>query len=118
MEPTLRPDQRDELIALAEARVRVAVTQVLLLDAALRKAEDRVWRARLRLEQLKARRAIETSSDDAPVRERRASQALTLAAVQRSLKENSAVTQRNIIYIVGAIILILVIAYFLGFLGT
>ena len=32
--------------------------------------------------------------------------------------EDPAVTQRTIIYIVGAIILILVIAYFLGFLDT
>ncbi len=46
---------------------------------------------------------------------------MTPADVQRSLddtEEEPAVSQRNIIYIVGVIILILVIAYFLGFRGT
>ncbi len=33
-------------------------------------------------------------------------------------REGLSVTQRNIIYIVGAIVLIIVIAYFLGFFGT
>ena len=33
-------------------------------------------------------------------------------------REGLSVTQRTIIYIVGAIVLIIVIAYFLGFLGT
>ena len=53
-------------------------------------------------------------------RRRSCDDVMTPAGVQRSLddtEEESAVSQRNLIYIVGAIILILVIAYFLGLLG-
>ena len=68
MEPSLRSQQRDPRIALAEARVRVSITQMLLLEAALRKAEDRVWRARLRLEHVKAQQARGPAAGDAPLR--------------------------------------------------
>ena len=64
MEHPLTPQRQDKLIAQAEARLRVSMTQVQLIEVALRRAQERVWMARLRLEQMKARKAMEMPSGE------------------------------------------------------